>query len=55
MTEIQERNTALRAVGREEEVEHLGVVVSMGTGENPVVKVRELLEDTELFTHQIFD
>jgi len=39
MTEIQERNAALKAVGREDEVEQLGVVVSLGTGETPVVKI----------------
>merc|ERR1719319_285427 len=39
MTEIQERNAALKAVGREDEVEQLGAVVSLGTGEAPVVKI----------------
>ena len=36
MTEVHERNCALRAVGREQETESISLVVSMGTGEPPL-------------------
>jgi len=39
MTEIHERNCALRAVGRVNDVQEIGVVVSLGTGDPPVEKV----------------
>ena len=38
LTELQERNQALRAVGREKEVDTAAVVVSLGTGDPPVEK-----------------
>ena len=38
MTEVHERNCALRAVGREKETESISLVVSMGTGEPPLGK-----------------
>ena len=39
LTEIHERNCALRGVGRGAEVEDIKVVVSLGTGEPPTEKV----------------
>jgi len=36
LTEINERNCALRAVGREKEIETIGLVVSIGVGDNPI-------------------
>ena len=38
LTEIHERNCALKAVGREKETETIGLVVSVGVGNNPVGK-----------------
>ncbi|KAF4531587.1 hypothetical protein B566_EDAN010053 [Ephemera danica] len=42
MTELHELNLALKAVGREDEVKPLGVVVSVGTGEPPLSKLTEI-------------
>lgn len=39
LTEIHERNQALRGVGRAAEVEEVGVVLSLGTGDPPTEKV----------------
>ena len=39
LTEIHERNAALRCVDRAGEVEKVGVVVSLGTGDPPVERV----------------
>lgn len=39
LTEIHERNQALRGVGRAVEVEEVGVVLSLGTGDPPTEKV----------------
>ena len=39
LTEIHERNQALRGVGRAGEVEEVGVVLSLGTGDPPTEKV----------------
>ena len=36
MTEVHERNCALRAVGREKETEQIGIVMSLGCGEPPL-------------------
>jgi len=45
LTEIHERNCALRAVGREKETDTIGLVVSCGTGEPPLERV----ESCDLF------
>ncbi|XP_023670402.2 85/88 kDa calcium-independent phospholipase A2 isoform X1 [Paramormyrops kingsleyae] len=42
MTEIHQHNKALRAQGRGEEVQRLGVVVSLGTGKPPQVVVNSV-------------
>jgi len=47
MTEIHELNLALKAVGREQEVKPLSLVVSVGTGEIPLSKVFENSERYE--------
>jgi len=39
LTEIHERNSALRGVGRMNEVQEIGCVVSLGTGDPPTEKV----------------
>ena len=39
LTEIHERNSALRCVDRASEVETVGVLVSLGTGDPPVERV----------------
>lgn len=42
MTEIHEYNLALKAVGREEEITPLTVVVSVGTGRIPVSALKDI-------------
>ncbi|XP_046618387.1 85/88 kDa calcium-independent phospholipase A2 isoform X1 [Neodiprion virginianus] len=42
MTEIHEYNLALRAMGREDEVKPISLVVSLGTGLIPVSQLREI-------------
>ena len=39
MTEVHERNCALKSVGRGADAKDIGVVVSLGTGDPPVEKV----------------
>lgn len=39
LTEIHERNSALLALGRQTEIQNVGLVLSLGTGDPPVEKV----------------
>lgn len=42
LTEIQEQNLALRAVGREDEISEVTTVVSLGTGLIPVTQLKDI-------------
>ena len=42
LTEIHERNAALVALGRKEDTETIGLVLSLGTGDPPVTKVESI-------------